>query len=58
MLHELRIQSLQQRALIMTGHAVKDDLVELIDEVFHGVLHKPFDLSELKDTIRRALDAA
>ena len=56
LMRELRKMNPRVKAVVVTGYAMEEDLRELREEGIVDVIHKPFDLSTLKEVVRHALD--
>jgi CheY-like chemotaxis protein len=56
LMRELRKMNPRMKGVAVTGYALEEDLRELREEGIVDVIHKPFDLSTLKEVVRHALD--
>ncbi len=45
------------KVLAITGYTMREDLADLMEEGFLGLVHKPFDMETLAEVVRQALDA-
>jgi CheY-like chemotaxis protein len=46
------------KAVAVTGYALEEDLLELMEEGITDVIHKPFDIRKLEEAVRCALESS
>jgi CheY-like chemotaxis protein len=57
LIRELRKTNTDLKGMAITGYSFSEDLLELNDIGSVEIIHKPFDLETLLETVRRTLDA-
>jgi two-component system cell cycle sensor histidine kinase/response regulator CckA len=58
LMRALRKMNPALKGVAVTGYALEEDLLELMEEGITDVIHKPFDVSTLEEVIRCALESS